>query len=234
VGSVSFKTTAFCGSFDDKGFARGGVTEFGARKIVGLSLVASQGSATYRVFYTQFDVSTANPAVTAGLNQIRNGIAPLGLAPNPALADKLNVNGKKATYLALAYNYDPGTWFVIAEVGRNAGADDLVLHSTSGYATAGYRIGDWTPYVMVAQRKTDSDITNANPVAAALLASGNKAQSSYSVGLRWDFMKNFDLKLQADQIKNDTNSQGTLAAPTTAFKKGQSYSLVSATLDFVF
>lgn len=234
IGNLNLKTTGFCGSYDDKGFARGSVTDFGARKIVGLSLVATQGSSIYRAFYTQFDVSSSNPAITAGLNQIRNGIAGLGLLPNPALADKLIVNGKRTTYMSLAYQYDPGNWFLVAEVGRNAGEDDLILHSTSGYVTVGYRLSDWTPYLMVATRKTDTDLSNPNPVAAALLASGNKAQSSYSGGLRWDFMKNFDLKFQVDQVKNADNSQGTLAAPTAAFQKGKSYTLITANLDFVF
>jgi hypothetical protein len=234
LGGLSLKATAFCGSFDDRGFARGAVTEFFARKIAGLSLVGVQGDSTYRAFYTQFDVTTTNPAITAGLNQIRNGVPPLGLAPNPALADQLEVKGKKATYLSLAYQYDPGTWFIIVEVGKNAGADDLVLHSTSGYVTGGYRFGNWTPYLMAAKRQTDSSTTNPNPIATALLASGEKAQSSYSAGLRWDFMKNFDLKLQYDAVKNATNSQGTLAAPQPTFVKGQSYNLTTINLDFVF
>lgn len=238
VGSIALKTTAFTGSFDDRGFARGYVTEFSARKIAGLSLVGVKGDSTYRAFYTQFDVTTSNPLITAGLNQIRGG--------DPALANRLDVTGKKATYLSMAYQYDPGNWFFIVEAGRNAGDEDLVLHSTSGYATVGYRFGDWTPFLMVANRKTDSSLTatSTNPIpaiaaalsagASALLASGNKAQGSYTAGLRWDFMKNFDLKLQYDAVKNASNSQGTLAAPQPAFVKGQSYNLMTINLDFVF
>ncbi len=234
LGSVALSTAVFGGSYDDIGFGRGAVTTFSARKVVGLSLIAVQGNSTYRAFYSQFDITAKNPAITAGLNQIRNGIAPLGLAPNPALADQLDMNAKHTTYMSIAYQYDPGNWFVTAEVGKNAGADDLVLHATSGYVTGGMRFGDWTPYLMVAHRQTDSEITNPNPVASALLASGNKAQDSYSAGIRWDFMKNFDLKLQVDQVKNATNSQGTLAAPTAAFVKGKSYNVVTVNLDFVF
>jgi hypothetical protein len=234
VGSVGVSVKILGGSFDDKGYGRGAVTDFYFRKMVGMSFTATHGNSIYRAFYTQFDLTATNPVTTAALGQIQKGVPPLGLAANAALADQLAVVGKNTTYISLSYQYDPGNWFIVSEVGRNAGADDLVIHATAAYVTAGFRLGDWTPYLMAAQRKNDSETTHPNPIANVLLLSGNKAQQSFSAGIRWDFMKNFDLKLQFDQIKNDTNAQGTLANPQPTFQRGQSYSLITANLDFIF
>lgn len=237
VGNVALATKVFAGSFDTKGFALKSVTDFTFRKMAGVSFTAAHGNATYRAFYTQFDITADNSFVNTYLGYIRTGLpgGPFGVVPpDPALADQLSLYQKRITYISLGYQYDPGDWFVLGEVARNAGDDNLIVHSTAGYVTGGYRLGNWTPFLMLAKRQNDSATTNPNPIANALLSGQNRASQTLSVGLRWDFMKNLDLKLQCDAVKNGAGAPGALSNTQPAFQKGQSYNLITINLDFVF
>ena len=60
-------------------------------------------------------------------------------------------------------------------------------------------------------------------------------QNTVSMGVRWDFMKNTDVKLQYDLVKLGDNSNGYLAnVPANVILYGTSFHVVSAVLDFVF
>lgn len=234
MGGVALTLQAFAGSNNVKLVQRGAVTDLDAKGIAGLWLSANHGNSLYRVYYLQGKLTANNPALNVIFSQIRNGIPPLGLAGNPALADRLELKDDRVTYMSVGYQYDPGNWFITAEAARNGGEENAVIHATAAYITGGIRLGDWTPYLTVAQRKNDSPVTDPNPIANALLASGNRADKSFSAGIRWDFMKNMDLKIQYDQFKNDTNAYGALTNTQPAFQKGQNYSVITANLDFVF
>ncbi|GLH73559.1 hypothetical protein GETHLI_20610 [Geothrix limicola] len=234
LGGVAFTVQAFAGSNNVKLVQRGAVTDLDAKELVGAWMSANHGNSLYRIYYLQGKLTANNPALNVVFNQIRNGIPPLGLPGNPALASQLELQDDRVTYMSVGYQYDPGNWFITAEAARNGGDENAVIHATAAYITGGYRLCDWTPYLTVAQRKNDSPTTNPNPIANALLSGGNRADQSFSVGLRWDFMKNMDLKIQYDQFKNDTNAYGALSNNQPAFQKGQSYSVITANLDFVF
>jgi hypothetical protein len=122
----------------------------------------------------------------------------------------------------------------------------MLPQATAGYITAGVRFGAWTPYLTIAQRKNDTHIANPPPsidfgptaqpydVIANVLANTNQAQSSTALGLRWDFYANLALKAQYDWMKNANGSYGALINTQAAFQLGQSYSVATLALDFVF
>lgn len=60
------------------------------------------------------------------------------------------------------------------------------------------------------------------------------AQSTVSLGVRWDFMKNLDLKLQADHTRLGADSSGTLINLQPGFRLGSTVNLFSAAVNFVF
>ena len=59
-------------------------------------------------------------------------------------------------------------------------------------------------------------------------------QKTISVGLRWDFAPNADVKLQFDHARLGAGSAGTLVNVQPGFTPGGSFNVFSATVDFVF
>jgi len=121
--------------------------------------------------------------------------------------------------------YDQGDWFVTSEWARiwlTKGSFEVAGVKTSAYVTAGYRFGKFTPYLGYSQVE--------QTVSPAL--GGDIAQKTVSAGLRWDFMKGTDFKLQFDRVSPGSgstgyfiNSNGTPIGST---------SVISAAVDFVF
>jgi hypothetical protein len=122
--------------------------------------------------------------------------------------------------------------------------------STGWYVSGGYRVGPFTPYLTYAQitQRTNSSPglnlaevpADLAPTAAALNTTLNQVlnsrpdQYTWSMGVRWDFLKNFDLKLQLDRIDLGAGSQGTLINPQPGFQPGSTVYLFSSVVDFVF
>ncbi|WP_206956172.1 hypothetical protein [Trinickia acidisoli] len=124
-----------------------------------------------------------------------------------------------------AASLDMERWFVQAELAR-ATVEFLTPGYLAGYATAGVRIGKFTPYVTYAVEHS-----LGRPAVAENL---NAGQSSVSGGVRWDFAKNFDLKVQYDHVWTPAGSAGLFANEQPDFQLGSGTNVVTATLDFVF
>ena len=60
------------------------------------------------------------------------------------------------------------------------------------------------------------------------------AQNTTSAGLRWDFMRNVDLKLQYDRTRLGEGSPGVLINLQRGFQPGGTVNLVSIAVDFVW
>lgn len=122
---------------------------------------------------------------------------------------------------ALGASYDAADWFVMGELAseRLDWAKDY-----GAYVTGGYRCGDYMPYLAYAQRHS-AIAGNRYP---------GSDQKSATAGLRWDFMKNADLKLQYEHARVGQNAAGSLLDPRPGFRLGATYGVVSATVDFVF
>jgi hypothetical protein len=209
-----------------------------------VSVSGTSGAGTLRVFYTTkkgtYDDPGYDQPYNPALGAANSPFTLLRVLPplaggNPALADQLQIKDKKMTYLSAAFQYEPSRWFLMIEQSWKGGDPTMLEAFQAGYGTLGVRLGNWTPYATVAWKKTTAD-SNPNPIAAAVLRAGDHGQSTVSGGLRWDFYKNLALKVQYDAVKNDTNSSGALTNthPELGFKVGQSYSLTSVAIDFVF
>jgi len=167
-----------------------------------------------------------------------------------ALADKYDLDNKRAELLTTGAMYDPGRWFVMGEWGRR-NLHSAIGESTAWYLSGGYRMAKFTPYLIYTEARADSNTSDpglnvsavppylAGP-ATALNAALNTllatvaVQNTTSVGSRWDVMKNVDLKLQYDYIDLRGNSAGTLINVQPGFRPGGSVSLLSITVDFVW
>jgi hypothetical protein len=207
-----------------------------------VTLAATYGHATFRVFHLQMTGTYNDPGFDgpsgpiAGMSPfVALRTLPAAFGGNKALADQFQITKDKLIYQSVGFNYDSGNWFLMVEETRKTGDENLFLHFTAGYATLGVRFGDWTPYATAGWKHNTSPTTNANPIINAILAGVNRAQSSYSAGVRWDFYRNLALKVQYDSVRNDTGSYGSLTnAQTGLFKTGESYNVGTIALNFVF
>jgi hypothetical protein len=166
-----------------------------------------------------------------------------------AIADKYNSDNKPIETEIIGASYDPGHWFVISEWGHER-FNSFLGEVTAWYASGGYRAGKFTPYVTYAHEgavsNSDPGLTLAGlPPALIAFAAGLNAavntvlqsipsQSTASIGVRWDFMKNLDLKLQADHTRLGADSSGTFINLQPGFRLGSTVNLFSAAVNFVF
>ncbi len=167
-----------------------------------------------------------------------------------ALADKYNFDDKPVRFFEVGGIYDPGQWFAMAEWAM-IDFHSVVGESSAWYASGGYRVGKWTPYLTYAQVKADSNtsdpglaVSSLPPAlagAAAALNGGLNAllgsiavQSTISAGARWDVLKSVDVKLQYDHTRLGAGSAGALTNLQADFRRGGTVNLFSAAIDFVF
>ena len=133
--------------------------------------------------------------------------------------------------LSVGVQYDPGNWFAMSEWIQRKSTTNI----TAMYVSGGYRVKKFTPYLTYSQNSQGSFLPGFPPPSSNSILLANRAQSTVSLGVRWDFMKNTDLKLQYDQVKLSDNSNGFLAnVPTNVILYGTTFHVISAVVDFVF
>lgn len=133
--------------------------------------------------------------------------------------------------LTVGVQYDPGNWFAMSEWLQRKSTTKI----SAMYVSAGYRIKKFTPYLTYAQNSPGSFLPGFPPPSSSSIRLANRSQSTVSLGARWDFMKNTDLKFQYDQVKLSDNSNGFLAnVPANVSLHGSKFHVISAVVDFVF
>ncbi|MBU1425958.1 MAG: hypothetical protein KJ681_10110 [Gammaproteobacteria bacterium] len=133
--------------------------------------------------------------------------------------------------LSVGASYDPGEWFVISEWMQRRSTTKI----GAMYVSGGYRIDKFTPYLLYSQNSPGSFYAYSTPPTASARVRANRSQSTISLGVRWDFMRNYDFKLQYDQVKLSDDSNGYLVnVPAGVNLYGNKFHVISAVVDFVF
>jgi hypothetical protein len=170
--------------------------------------------------------------------------------PGAAIADRYEVRGRKTDFVGVGISYDPGAWFLVGEW-AHFDTHSIVGAKQAWYASGGYRLGKVTPYATYAHIEphgatSDPGLPLAGlppPLAAAagqLIALLNAQlsvvprQTTWSLGVRWDFLRNAAIKLQWDRVRRAEGSIGTFANLQPGFTPGGTVNLLSAAVDFVF
>jgi predicted porin len=170
--------------------------------------------------------------------------------PGESIYERYVPDDRRVTFIGVGATYDPGPWFVTGEYAR-FNTRSIVGHRRGMYVSGGARVGAFTPYATYARLDAESDTSDAGlPVAAypaplqpaaAQLNAGLNAllnaaprQSTVSLGMRWDFMRNAAFKLQLDHVRLDAGSFGTFGNVHPGFTLGGKVRVVSAAVDFVF
>ena len=207
-----------------------------AKHEMGLNFTAEfDNGITLRVGRAQAKITVDSPSLDGLLTT-------LDAVGFPALADQISVDNKSASFTGAGISLDHDNWVGSIEYTKRKTAS--YISSTTGWAaTAGYRIGKFTPYAVVSKLKVDStNVDNTIPAVGPLLplkegvdgliAGQNIAQKTDSVGLRWDAYKNIAVKAQYDHIKPD-GGPGLFNRVNAGFGTS-AVSVYSVSLDFVF
>lgn len=224
-------------------FPAGGGGPAKAKDARGLSYTGEYGAATAHITYHRANVTLDS------FKPLFDGFRQFG-PEGVALADKYDTHNKAFVFIGLGGMYDPGAWFVTGEWG-STDSHSVLGKRSAWYASGGYRLGKFTPYLTYAQTKADSQTSDPGLTLSALppflaepaagLNAGLNAslgsipvQTTISVGGRWDFAKNADLKLQFDHTRLGAGSPGTLINIQPGFQPGGRFNVFSASIDFVF
>jgi hypothetical protein len=231
------------GTYGNATFNAPGGGEFEVRRLWVIADTVEYGSLSFHVAYQ------ASSFTYHTLDTLFNGFRQFG-PQGMALADKYSLNNKPSQVLTAGAMYDPGKWFLTGEWGRR-NLHSAVGESTAWYLSGGYRLAKFTPYLIYADVKSDTNTFDpglnvsalppflAAPAAAlnaglnTILASA-AVQHTISVGSRYDVMKNVDLKMQYDRINLGAGSAGALINAQPNFQRGGSLNLVSIAIDFVW
>lgn len=239
-GTLKDVTQLFFGS---TGRTLPGAGSMESRKLAGFSNTLEYGAASARVsmFTTELSIDV--------LRGFFDGLRQFG-PQGGALAEHYAVDHKRATAVSIGASYDPGNWFVMGEMGRMR-SRSFLGDTTGVYASSGYRIGDFTPYLSYARVRSNSattepglDLGGLPAPAAAAGASLNAylrwllttipVQRTVSIGMRWDCVTDVALKLQFDRVTPLGGSRGTFINVQPGFRSGRGVNVASAVLDFVF
>ncbi len=133
--------------------------------------------------------------------------------------------------LSVGASYDPGDWFAISEWMQRRSTTKI----GAMYVSGGYRIDKFTPYLTYSQNSQGSFYAFSTPPTTAAIERANRSQRTTSLGVRWDFMRNYDLKVQYDQVTLGDNSNGYLVNVQPGVSlNGSKFHVISAVVDFVF
>ncbi|MEB0029649.1 porin [Undibacterium sp. RTI2.1] len=203
--------------------------------IAGVNLLLENGPFSVRFghIYTKFSVDDSAP-----LNAVVGGLTQFGFVSQ---ANSIKVHDNKATFTSLGLGIDWKNILVQSEYGKRKSESLSLPDTSSWYTMFGYRMGKFTPYFTHASVKQDSPRTVAGlpttgPLAgltagANIFASLAPIQTSNSIGLRWDFNKSADLKLQFDRFSPE-NGSGTFINAKPTFQGP--VNVFAAAIDFVF
>lgn len=214
-----------------------------ARDSINLSDSTEYEALTFRISYQ--NARLTNASADPFLDRFR-----MFGSQGAAITQKYRLDDKPAVTEVISASYDPGHWFVVAEWGH-ARLNSFLGNDSGWYASGGYRMRNFTPYLTYAQLTANSNSDPglklyAVPPSEAGLAAGLNAglngllqqtiaeQRTACLGARWDFTKSVDLKLQIDHARQYAGSYGYLVNIQPGLRPGGTVNLFTATVDFVF
>ena len=126
--------------------------------------------------------------------------------------------------LSIGASYDPGKWYASGEWIRVP--DEAFGLFYGWYVDGGIRIGKLTPYGVYAHTYMSRVGEFGFPAFIN--------QSTTTLGLRWDFMHNLDLKAQLDHTRLDGGFNQFFVNQQPGFQQIGTVNLVTVLIDFVF
>ncbi len=204
--------------------------------IVGGNLSFRKGEWLFRASYGVARIDKELPGLVPLLTALRGTGSPTA----EALADDLGFAGETVEFASAGSAWEHGPWQAQLMYSYVT-TDSLSLPTShSGYFMFGYRHGKWSPYFTAAgtvseDEQAETGFPQPNPLDAAVemvLARSQSKQHTLSLGLRYDFMPNVDLKAQVDRVHVYDHATSLWRRPSADWDGDAT--LFSLTLDFVF
>lgn len=157
----------------------------------------------------------------------------LSLVPEYSIADTWT------RFESLGVAYDDGPLQLQLMLSETRHENAAYENSRAGYAIAGYRLGQITPYLGYSQVKSSAKtLTSSLPppladLATSLMVQGHSDQHTVFVGGRWDLHRDLALKAQVDWIRGSRDSLLPFRGDDIA-RWGGNMTVFSLALDFVF
>ncbi|MDD5298003.1 MAG: hypothetical protein PHU46_13930 [Rhodocyclaceae bacterium] len=162
-----------------------------------------------------------------------------GVGVPPATVSALSMADKTSRYYSAGLMYERGPvqvqWMLNQVSQESYGYQDYY----SSYVLAGYRLDAFTPYAGVARSDSPAkalDTATLAPLQRAAVADAlglsHTNQTTWTVGVRWDFRRNMALKAQWDGIRGRSDSVFLYPKDTPGWSG--STDVFSAVLDFAF
>ena len=248
VGDTTLSASIFAGRADTK-YSLSDITN--PSKVIlnnmrGINLQAEfDGGVTLRIGHTQGKLKVESDT-TETLAAYAALCAPA--APCAETQALLTASGADASFTGVGLSLDRGNWLASLEYTKRK-TDSYISDTTGWYASAGYRIGKFTPYLAVSKISVDKGHTNPllgtpyaaaafSPYVTAFLATQNTEQRTTSLGVRWDVLSNVAVKAQWDRIVKPADSLGMFYMNETVgsdfYDNKQTVNAVSLSVDFVF
>jgi hypothetical protein len=200
------------------------------------SLGYDKGPLQFRLIHAESDLANS---VMGDLATLRSTLAAMGATQ---AASALDMKGTLGAYDSVGLAYDDGSWQIQAALNRVTHGTVLTENSQAGYFNVARRMGNVSPYLgyswTVSEAKSLATGLSGpaaamlNPAVQAALQSSHQDQHTTTLGLRWDFARNLDLKVQLDWVNGQPSStllydhlQSNWDGHTTVF---------SLAMDFVF
>lgn len=223
------------------------------KKIMALQLVAEHGPFTVRAGHARMKINVND---ASSLNTLLAGLRAAGAGYRfpalGALANEIEAKDKTGTFSSVGLMMDWNNIVLQSEITQRK-TETYINDTTSWYAMAGYRLGKFLPYVSHASLKIDDYIANTVPAACPAgypaactptmrqlsagvarlpyAAVGQGAQTTDTIGVRWDLYQSVALKAQVDRVK-PTAGNGLLVNVQPGFTGPITVGAVA--LDFVF
>ena len=215
-GTGTFHAKLFGGTASPR-IPLGEVWKFDMKPVGGVSLTYQTNQWNIRggLAYTKADTG-----IPPG-EQLRQVLPTIPLAVWPeaeTLTEDLDIKGDSVYYYSLGFSYDSSHWIFQSEFAYIESGMKFQPDEFDAYLCMGRRLGDFTPYLMVAMAKPDDSVNQVSdplPVDPSLsqlqdavyqVLNINRAdQKKLSIGTKWDFSANANLKLQWDitRVKGD-------------------------------
>ncbi|MCG8673348.1 MAG: hypothetical protein MI867_28420 [Pseudomonadales bacterium] len=173
------------------------------------------------------------------------------------IINSLDIDNKSIAYTSVGFAYDVTPWVMQTEIAYIASDFDVFKPYLNYYFSAGYKVGDFTFYSMVARAENTKD-PNQAPVAPnipvipgfpseqiqavvdefsssiqSFYVAVSIEQTTYSVGTRWNLRHNTALKFQWDCTFIDAVGKN-LWETKSRLHEDQRVNTYSINLDFVF
>lgn len=157
-------------------------------------------------------------------------------SPDPAASTSyLATQDKRGDYYSLGLVYDQGPWQVQFLLNRIEQGSNALESSQGGYALAGYRIGEVTPYLGYSWVRSERRGTGGRQaIEVRIMADSHADQKTSIVGARWDFARNMALKAQWDAVRGDASSIFPYRNEPATGRWSGKMDIYSVTFDFIF